>query len=60
MNNISTVNVRDFSLTELDTALTEVQQQRRTALREGEPPDIVVALENTMVKLTNELRRRGL
>lgn len=53
-------NIKELSISELDAALSEVQQLRRTSLRTNVPPDNIVALENTAMRLMNELRRRGL
>lgn len=53
-------NIKELSVTELDSALAELEQRKRTSLRQGSPPEDILALEGAVIRLTNELRRRGL
>lgn len=53
-------NIRELSVSEIDDALTEARELRRISSREGASPDNIMAIEKTVTRLTNELRRRGL
>ncbi|WP_338890203.1 hypothetical protein [Rhodococcus sovatensis] len=53
-------NIRELSISEIDIALCEARELRRSSLREGASPDTIMAIEKAVTRLTNELRRRGL
>lgn len=53
-------NIKELSVSEIDLALTEAQQMRRSSSNQDVPPEDIMAIENIVTRLTNELRRRGL
>lgn len=52
--------VRELSVAELDAALTDTDEQLRSARGEGAEAADIAALESARRRLLNEFRRRGL
>lgn len=52
--------VRELSVAELDAALTDTDEQLRSARGEGAVAADIAALESARRRLLNEFRRRGL
>ncbi|MBY4213614.1 hypothetical protein HQO42_18895 [Rhodococcus fascians] len=52
--------LKSMTIGELDGMLVDLEERRRTAVRENGPADDLAAVEVDLTRVYNELRRRGL